>query len=67
MHTKITLVYDTDQRKSIETIHEIKVNILIVFLAGLVVKIHDLSHLTSLVVASKHNNFIRVFNLQSHQ
>jgi len=63
MNTKIALVYNANQRKSIETIHKIKINILIVFLTGLVVKIHDLSHLTSLMITSKHNNFFRVFDL----
>jgi hypothetical protein len=45
MHAEILLIDDGGERQCVKRIHEIKVNVLIVFGAGLLEKIHNLSHL----------------------
>lgn len=53
MHTEIIIVNNASQRKSIEAIHNIKVNILIILIKALLIEIHYLGHLTSLMISTK--------------
>ena len=63
MHTEIILIDNTDKRQGIEGIHDIEVHILIVLLNGLLVEVHDLRHLTRLVVAAQHDHPLGKFHL----
>ena len=47
--------------------HQEVVKGLVVFLTGLIVKIHGLGHLHSLVVSPKHQHFFRVLELKGHK
>jgi hypothetical protein len=67
MHAEILLIDDAGKRQGIESIHEIEVNILVVLPAGLLVEIHYLSHLTSLVISSEHDDLRGVLEFGRHQ
>lgn len=63
MNTEIVIVDYTSQWQCIESIHYIEVDILIVFVEALLIKIHDLGHLTSLMIATKEKDFFGEIDL----
>lgn len=67
MHTKVSFINNANQRKGIKSYHQRVIKRLIVFFAGLLVKVHYLGHLNCLMVAPEHNNLFGVFDFESHQ
>lgn len=63
MDTEVILIDDADKGEGIEGIHDIEVDILVVLLNGLLVEVHDLRHLTRLVVAPQHDHPLGEFHL----
>ena len=67
MDTEVTFVNNADQRKRIEGVNQEIVKILVILVTDLIVKIHSLSHLHGLMIASQHNDFFGVSQFERHQ